>query len=121
MATNTQESGLFDWAVMEDTSAVRAEYAVFDETLRDGIQAPYVPNPSLEVKLGLVDLMVRAGVRAADLGFPGASAEARRDCTALAKHCALFWTRLCAVTMSRPSADNERKTCQPEREELMLT
>jgi 2-isopropylmalate synthase len=86
MATNTQESGLFDWADMDDATAVRAEYTVFDETLRDGIQAPYVPNPPLEVKLGLVDLMVRAGVRAADLGFPGASAEARRDCTALAKH-----------------------------------
>jgi 2-isopropylmalate synthase len=86
MATNAQESGLFDWAVMEETAAVGTEYTLFDETLRDGIQAPYVPNPPIEVKLRLVDLMVNAGVRAADLGFPGASAEARRDCTALAKH-----------------------------------
>src|SRR5262249_5196339 len=86
MERNTQQSGLFDWAVMDDTTPVRAGYTLFDETLRDGIQAPYVPNPPLEVKLGLVDLMVRAGVRAADLGFPGASAAARRDCIMLAKH-----------------------------------
>src|SRR5215475_14183204 len=45
----------------------------FDETLRDGIQAPHVSTPSLADKLDLVDLAVGCGVRSADLGFPGSS------------------------------------------------
>lgn len=87
MATSINKSRFFDWGVMEDrTNMAHSDYTLFDETLRDGIQAPYVPNPPLDIKLEIVDHMVCAGVGAADLGFPGAGAGAVRDCTALAKH-----------------------------------
>lgn len=58
----------------------------FDETLRDGLQAPHIRNPSLDQKRFLVDHMARAGVRSADLGFPGSDPEALRECVALARH-----------------------------------
>lgn len=59
---------------------------LFDETLRDGIQAPTVRTPALDRKCRIVDHMVRSGVRAADLGFPGSSKAAAAECLALAKH-----------------------------------
>jgi 2-isopropylmalate synthase len=65
----------------------------FDETLRDGIQAPCVRNITLEQKLNIVDHMVRCGIRAADLGFPGSDDAALRECTELAK---------CIVASGRP-------------------
>ncbi|GHF24719.1 hypothetical protein GCM10010218_01620 [Streptomyces mashuensis] len=60
----------------------------FDETLRDGLQAPNVRNPSLDEKLALVDHMVRAGVRSADLGFPGSDPAAVQECVEVARHVA---------------------------------
>lgn len=61
---------------------------LFDETLRDGIQAPTVRIPPLALKTQLIDHMVRTGVRAADLGFPGAGPEAAAECLALARYVA---------------------------------
>lgn len=58
----------------------------FDETLRDGIQAPYVAVPSLAQKLSIVDHMVAAGIRSADLGFPGSGPEAAAECLEIAKY-----------------------------------
>ncbi|MGW5969536.1 LeuA family protein [Streptomyces sp. NPDC055186] len=59
---------------------------LFDETLRDGLQAPHVRTPDLDGKRALVDHMARAGVRAADLGFPGSGAEAARECLEISRH-----------------------------------
>ncbi|MFI5618569.1 LeuA family protein [Streptomyces sp. NPDC051567] len=59
---------------------------LFDETLRDGLQAPNIRNPTLEEKLKLVDHMVRAGVTSADLGFPGSDPAALRTCVEIARH-----------------------------------
>lgn len=58
----------------------------FDETLRDGLQAPHVTIPTLDQKLRIVDHMVRCGVRCADLGFPGSHPSAAEDCVRIAKH-----------------------------------
>ncbi|MEU9357971.1 LeuA family protein [Streptomyces sp. NPDC048301] len=58
----------------------------FDETLRDGLQAPHIRNPSLPEKLLLVDHMVATGVPAADLGFPGSDPAALDECVQLARH-----------------------------------
>jgi 2-isopropylmalate synthase len=60
----------------------------FDETLRDGLQAPNVANPTLAQKLRIVDHMVSCGIRCADLGFPGSDPDATRECVEIAKHIA---------------------------------
>lgn len=61
---------------------------LFDETLRDGLQAPNVTNPQLAQKLRIVDHMVRCGIRAADLGFPGSDPAAAKECLEIARHVA---------------------------------
>ncbi|MGW4326465.1 LeuA family protein [Nocardia sp. NPDC004573] len=58
----------------------------FDETLRDGVQAPNVRNPTLAQKLALVDHTVAVGVGAADLGFPGAGRAAMKECIEIARY-----------------------------------
>lgn len=60
----------------------------FDETLRDGLQAPYVGTPNLEQKLRIIDHMVRSGIRSTDLGFPGSGPAAAAECTRVAQYIA---------------------------------
>jgi isopropylmalate/homocitrate/citramalate synthase len=59
---------------------------IFDETLRDGLQAPYVHPITPDQKLSIVDHMVRCGVRSADLGFPGSGPAAQRECAEMARY-----------------------------------
>lgn len=61
---------------------------VFDETLRDGLQASYVTNPSTDEKLQILDHMMNCGISAADLGFPGSRPAATAECIVLAEHAA---------------------------------
>jgi 2-isopropylmalate synthase len=88
MTAATDNMLFFNWSEVDPIPELPTDvdYLVFDETLRDGIQAPYVIAPPLEVKLRLVDHMVNVGVGAADLGFPGASARAKAECMALAEY-----------------------------------
>ncbi|MFC7979731.1 LeuA family protein [Streptomyces cinereoruber] len=84
----------FSWNTMDvdpdpsGEAAVAGTGLLFDETLRDGLQAPNVINPGLEQKLRIVDHMVRSGIRAADLGFPGSDPAAARECLEIARHVA---------------------------------
>ncbi|GAA3600536.1 hypothetical protein [Kribbella ginsengisoli] len=56
----------------------------FDETLRDGIQAPGVATPTVDQKIELMELIHRTGIRAADLGYPGSSPAALSECHEMA-------------------------------------
>lgn len=80
----------FTWNSVQpdaDDTPVEAPTGVFfDETLRDGIQAPNVVIPRLDQKLRLVEHMVDVGIRCADLGFPGSGAEAAAECRAIAEY-----------------------------------
>ncbi len=80
------EGLIYDWN--RDGRTARADYRAVeldDETLRDGLQGPSVRNPPLEVKLRLLHLMDQLGIDSADIGLPGASAQARAAIVALAK------------------------------------
>ncbi|MEP7003061.1 MAG: LeuA family protein [Chloroflexota bacterium] len=77
---------IYDWN--RDGRTARADYRAVeldDETLRDGLQGPSVRNPPLEVKIRLLHLMDQLGIDSADIGLPGASAQARAAIVALAK------------------------------------
>jgi len=68
---------IYDWN--RDGRAARADYRAVeldDETLRDGLQGPSVRNPPLDVKKHLLHLMDELGINTADVGLPGASAQA---------------------------------------------
>ena len=82
---------LYDWSRadrQDETGAVAPSGVFFDETLRDGVQAPNVANPTIEQRLQVVDHMVRAGIRCADLGFPGSGPAAAQASLATARHIA---------------------------------
>src|SRR5437667_11779887 len=69
--------GAFDWT--------RARVDVNTGTLRDGLQAPSVTDPSLDVKKRLLHLMADLGIVAADIGLPGAGPRVVDQVRALAK------------------------------------
>ena len=80
---------VYDWN--RDGRVARPDYRsveLDDETLRDGLQGPSVRNPPLEVKNRLLQLMDQLGIDSADIGLPGASAQARETVVALAKETA---------------------------------
>ena len=56
-----------------------------DETLRDGLQCPSVIDPPLDKKIELVHLMDKLGIDTADVGLPGAGANAREHILELTK------------------------------------
>jgi 2-isopropylmalate synthase len=86
--TRSKDSGLlYDWNAVSPQviSFERPERVVLnDETLRDGLQSPSVRQPCIEEKQEFLRLLPRIGVRAADIGYPGASAAALADVVALA-------------------------------------
>ena len=64
---------IHDWNGLGDAFDYRTANVVLnDETLRDGLQSPSVIDPPMDAKVRLLHLMADIGVRAADIGLPGA-------------------------------------------------
>ena len=77
---------VFDWnAQGGGYDYARSRVILNDETLRDGLQSPSVIDPPMEVKIRLLHLMADLGVRAADIGLPGAGPRAVAQVRALAR------------------------------------
>lgn len=106
-----EKSLYFEWSTTELADPA-VNYALMDETLRDGIQAPYVEVPSIEEKLRLVDHMTSVGITAITAGFPGAGRRAYRDCLAIAQYVLTqrYPTRL--VYSGRTHPDDVGATCE---------
>lgn len=56
-----------------------------DETLRDGLQAPYVHMPTFDERVALLECLDRLGVQTANIGLPGAGGIIREDTLSLAR------------------------------------
>ena len=77
---------VYDWNAREGAfDYVCAPVVLNDETLRDGLQSPSVIDPPMDVKIRLLHLMADLGVRAADIGLPGAGPRAVAQVRALAR------------------------------------
>ena len=64
---------IHDWNQLGDAFDYHtAKVVLNDETLRDGLQSPSVIDPPMDAKVRLLHLMADIGVRAADIGLPGA-------------------------------------------------
>jgi len=64
---------IHDWNDQGDGFDYRSAQVVLnDETLRDGLQSPSVIDPPMDAKVRLLHLMAAVGIRAADIGLPGA-------------------------------------------------
>jgi 2-isopropylmalate synthase len=77
---------IYDWNRVRTIPKPEHAFDLFDETLRDGVQSPSVTDPSLEEKLEILELMDALGIRAADIGLPGAGKRACEDVVAMARH-----------------------------------
>lgn len=78
---------IYDWAGVgpHHEPPPAGKVMLDDETLRDGLQCPSVSDPPLEKKIQLIHLMDDLGIDTADIGLPGAGANARTHILALAK------------------------------------
>ncbi len=79
---------IFDWNTQGASHNPIAPLQFDDETLRDGLQSPSVLDPSVDDKIELLGLMEALGIHTADLGLPGAGANARESILRLVKHIA---------------------------------
>ena len=77
---------IHDWNTTGGTFRPARPLQFDDETLRDGLQSPAVSDPSLELKMDLVERMDRLGIQTANLGLPGAGGRPREDILKLAQH-----------------------------------
>lgn len=75
---------IYDWnEVQRSKPPIREGFQLVDETLRDGIQSPSITNPHIDHKLELLHCMEQLGIDVADVGLPGAGAQAVADVTRL--------------------------------------
>ena len=70
---------IYDWNLREPQLRPTQPFDLNDETLRDGVQSPSVVDPDVEAKLELLELMDALGIRAVDIGLPGAGKRAFDD------------------------------------------
>lgn len=76
---------IYDWNELQPTPRPTQPFDVNDETLRDGVQSPSVVDPPIEDKLELLTLMSKLGIRAVNIGLPGAGKRAFDDVVTQAK------------------------------------
>jgi len=83
----TEEEGalIYDWNLRNRRQRIEGEVILNDETLRDGLQSPSVRDPSIEEKIEILHLMAGIGIKAADIGYAGASERTRQDVETLAR------------------------------------
>jgi len=77
---------IHDWNVYEPPLKPAQPFDLNDETLRDGVQSPSVVDPDIDSKLKLLELMHSLGIRAADIGLPGAGKRAFDDVVRKARY-----------------------------------
>ncbi len=77
---------IYDWNALKARPKPTHAFDFNDESLRDGVQSPSVTDPDIEDKLELLERMADIGVRAVNIGLPGAGKRAFDDVVALAKH-----------------------------------
>jgi len=77
---------VFDWNDAGPSPAPSPGGVSFDdETLRDGLQSPSARHPSLEERIGFLELAASLGITSADVGLPGAGTRAAADAEALCR------------------------------------
>ncbi len=79
---------IFDWNEISPRPKPAHPFDLNDETLRDGVQSPSVVDPKVEDKLELLTLMSALGIRAVDIGLPGAGQRAFEDVVRQARYIA---------------------------------
>ncbi len=80
---------IYDWNAVERHHRIALRgAALFDETLRDGLQNPSVVDPKVGDKVEILHLLEEVGVEHVDVGLPGAGPRAFEDVLTLAREAA---------------------------------
>jgi 2-isopropylmalate synthase len=86
---------IFDWNdVKRKGRLVPQRFALFDETLRDGLQNPGVEDPSVDEKIEILHLIDELGIEAANIGLPSSGPRAYKDVLRLSQEVAASRLRL---------------------------
>ncbi len=80
-----KEKMFYAWNQQEDKYFPR-NVEINDETLRDGIQASGISQPSLPEKLKILDYIHLLGIEAACIGFPAAGPAMMKDLEGMIRH-----------------------------------
>jgi 2-isopropylmalate synthase len=81
-----EQSLIYDWNLVEQSSMPPVRrIELNDETLRDGLQSPSIRTPRIEEKVRILNYIAALGIRAADLGLPGAGPQVLKDVMTLAR------------------------------------
>lgn len=100
--SSAERGVVYDWnEVARKGQVIRPGFSLMDETLRDGIQSPSVRNPSIDEKLEILHLMDACGIEYADVGLPGAGAQAVADVTRIVEEARDCKLRLVPNTAAR--------------------
>ncbi len=83
-----QDDLIYDWNAGGDFDWSAARFDLNDETLRDGLQSPSAIDPPMQVKRRFLHLMADLGIKAADIGLPGAGPRVVESVRALAREIA---------------------------------
>jgi 2-isopropylmalate synthase len=76
---------IYDWNVVERSTAAVGRVMLDDETLRDGLQSPSVRTPTIDEKIRILNLIDSLGIDTADIGLPGAGPHVASDVERLAR------------------------------------
>ncbi len=83
----SEDKLIFDWNRYDKFRfRHKKDFELDDETLRDGLQSPSITDPTIEEKIGFLELMEELGIQCADIGLPGSGPRAQADITAMVRH-----------------------------------
>ncbi len=83
MTEQEREELIYDWNAPYPSLDVEVQFD--DETLRDGLQSPWLTDPVLDANIQLFHLLDVLGFHTVDVGLPGAGDRAREHITALVR------------------------------------
>lgn len=77
------------------------QFCLVDTTLRDGIQAPGIEQPSLEQKLAIIDFDARIGIEVVDVCLPGIGGSCYKEGVECARYIAKNHPHMEIVVLAR--------------------
>lgn len=91
---NAKPELIYDWNSEANRLFSGRQPSFADETLRDGLQSPSIRNPSIDQKIHILHQIEALGIQSADIGLPGAGAQAAAETERLAAEIASQKMRL---------------------------
>lgn len=83
MVDDSVSDYLYDWGSYQLKGTT---VKIWETTLRDGLQAPYIRQPRADEKIALVEEMIKLGIDVIEIGFPASGPHHYQDIVSLARY-----------------------------------